>query len=664
MSAAKQAIDDFDATGDNTTEGKAARAQMVDRWKKLQADLASAQARSPQATLLTAEQRGVVQSENLGRAANYGYDEADKLLRVRAELTRDAARVEAELGRTVEGTIEHEELFGRLSKDNALVYEHTLELARRRADVEAEIHQLAIDQNREFSRSFFGAGAADMLRKLAAFKLAMSGGISQGQLYSMGPAMRQDVGNLTGMNPEMTRLLFERNRLQGFANGGYTGNGNPNEIAGVVHKGEYVIPAAEMKRLDPTYAAMQRMGLDRHASRLWPTQGTTIPSSEVGRLDPVHGALRWAMGLGNSVAKRKPVSAAVQAARDRYQQQMLAMNDPATANPFFNSAKITPENFNTVFEQSHSSVFGGPRAGVHAHRGIPLDDIDALHAPPAGGLHMAPPSQTWGEELRELLGQAHGSAGGTAPSLRATLRNAASGGWSAARGAAAHGWTAARGFMSNPKNWANMGKGLGMGVLGAGVTGGLNWAGHKAGIGGSDTYGGAAYGLFADAAGGATMGARGGGLGMAIGAVGGMALGTGARLVGGVRDLNRATFGDIQTHRQVDAAQQAMLQRQRDRADAMVMPAPRHLKFQQHNDDAPSRKYAAAMAAADAASNRWHAFKDKADSCGELPHPHVAAAHAAAGDGRAHTDGKQFGGDACGTSGCRQRFVPGSEWRG
>ena len=226
-------------------------AQLVERDKKLQADLAAAKARGPQAALLTAEQHGVTGAENAARAANYGYDETDKLLRVRKELTEDAARVEAQLARTVAGTAEAEELTGRLAKDNMLAYEHTLELARRRADVEAEIHQLAIDQNREFSRSFFGSGAADMLRKLAAFKLALGGGVTQGQLFSMSPAMRQDVGSLTGMNPEMTRLLFEQNKLKGFASGGYTGNGNPNEIAGVVHKGEYVLkPARPVRRRD------------------------------------------------------------------------------------------------------------------------------------------------------------------------------------------------------------------------------------------------------------------------------------------------------------------------------------------------------------------------------------------------------------------------------
>jgi len=154
-----------------------------------------------------------------------------------------------------------------------------------------------------------------------------------------------------------------------------------------------------------------------------------------------------------------------------------------------------------------------------------------------------------------------------------------------------------------------MGKGLGMAGIGAGVTGGLNWAGGKMGIHGSDTYGGAAYGLFTDAVGGAVAGSRGGPLGAGIGAVGAMALGSGMRVIGGVRDLNRATFGGIQTHRQVDAAQQAMLQRQRARAEAPG-PAPEHRvsPIQHPGDAASERRSAAAMAAADAASRRWHSF--------------------------------------------------------
>jgi len=567
LAAARQAKDAYDASGDDTTEGKATRARLVDEEKKLQAELAAAKARAPQAALLTAEQHGVTGAENASRAANYGYDETDKLLRVRKELTDDAARVEAQLGRTVAGTAEAEELTGRLAKDNALAYEHTLALARRRADVEAEIHQLAIDQNREFSRSFFGSGAADMLRKLAAFKLALGGGVTQGQLYSMSPAMRQDVGSLTGMNPEMTRLLFERNKvladghqLPGFASGGYTGDGNPNEIAGVVHKGEYVLSRQNLSA----------GGVARKA-------GYTISRG------------------------------AVQDSKDWFQRMAIPKG----------AAGLTLED---LFHRSHDNLFAPgtrlvPGGGIYRPAGIPLDDfghgMNRIRIPTQerwlGGWSPGDAARQAVAHERSLPAWSPGRGTTTAPwsprgtSFGQAVNNLPGEGWRS------RGWTAARGFISNPKNWAGMGAHLAHGAAGFGVTSGLNWAGGKMGLGSSDTYGGAAYGLFADAAGGATAGARGGPMGMAIGAVGGMAIGSTARLYGGLRDLHRATVGDDKTHQQVSVAQQAMLQRQRERVDAMEVPAPQHrLKFKSHDDDAKARKYAAAMDAADAASRRWH----------------------------------------------------------
>lgn len=38
-------------------------------------------------------------------------------------------------------------------------------------------------------------------------------------------------------------------KLLGFSSGGYTGDGNPNEVAGVVHRGEYVVPANAVQRI-------------------------------------------------------------------------------------------------------------------------------------------------------------------------------------------------------------------------------------------------------------------------------------------------------------------------------------------------------------------------------------------------------------------------------
>jgi hypothetical protein len=249
LAAAKKAREEFDASGDKGLEHDAARAQMIEREKKLAAELAAAQdpARVAQTARLTGEQRGVRSAELGAKAADYGIDEADKLLRVRKQLTDDIAQTEERLADAEKGSVSEQELIGRKLKDQELLFQNQLDVRRRAADVEREIHQLAIDQNREFAKSFFGSGPAEMLRKLAAFRLAMGGGISQGRLFSMSPGMRQDVGQLTGMNPQMFQLLNERNRLgqtnlPGFAGGGYTGDGPSDEVAGVVHKGEVVIP--------------------------------------------------------------------------------------------------------------------------------------------------------------------------------------------------------------------------------------------------------------------------------------------------------------------------------------------------------------------------------------------------------------------------------------
>jgi hypothetical protein len=111
----------------------------------------------------------------------------------------------------------------------------------------------------------------------------------------MAPGMRQDVGQLTGMNPEMMRLLYERGQVQGglpirgFAGGGYTGNGDPNEIAGVVHKGEYVFSHEAL-------AALKAGG----------SVGTTAPAGpfmdaadKLAGMDPAYA---HAMGLNPSPA--------------------------------------------------------------------------------------------------------------------------------------------------------------------------------------------------------------------------------------------------------------------------------------------------------------------------------------------------------------------------
>lgn len=43
--------------------------------------------------------------------------------------------------------------------------------------------------------------------------------------------------------------MFSSGGAFGYAKGGYTGDGPANEVAGVVHRGEYVIPADQVKRM-------------------------------------------------------------------------------------------------------------------------------------------------------------------------------------------------------------------------------------------------------------------------------------------------------------------------------------------------------------------------------------------------------------------------------
>ena len=151
---------------------------------------------------------GQTKADQDSGAYKYGRNETEKILNERRHLM-------AEIGTLMQKQNKDMMDYGRLMEDVKLAEEATLALRQRRMDVEREIHQLAIDQNKEFAKSFFGSGPAEMLRKLAAFRMASRGGVSQGQLYSMSPGLREDVGHLTGQNPEMAWLKQEKAQLDG-----------------------------------------------------------------------------------------------------------------------------------------------------------------------------------------------------------------------------------------------------------------------------------------------------------------------------------------------------------------------------------------------------------------------------------------------------------------
>ena len=138
-----------------------------------------------------------VEREAAGQA--FGYDEADKLARQRQYLKQKILALSEKQART-------DEEEGELIKAQGMAYDNNLAILQRQAEVQREILQLTMDQNKEFAKSFFGAGPAEMLRKLAAFKLTMGGQrpLSQGQLFSLSPGMRQDAGLLTGKRRRCT----------------------------------------------------------------------------------------------------------------------------------------------------------------------------------------------------------------------------------------------------------------------------------------------------------------------------------------------------------------------------------------------------------------------------------------------------------------------------
>lgn len=64
----------------------------------------------------------------------------------------------------------------------------------------------------------------------------------------------------------------------GFYRGGYTGDGNPRDPAGVVHKGEYVMPADKTKRYRPLLEAI-------HEGRLEPRAGASSTTIDIEALE-------------------------------------------------------------------------------------------------------------------------------------------------------------------------------------------------------------------------------------------------------------------------------------------------------------------------------------------------------------------------------------------
>lgn len=93
-------------------------------------------------------------------------------------------------------------------------------------------------------------------------------GINTAEALVSGIAASQDIpypGNLVAMATTIATVLANiaaaKNYIEGFAEGGYTGPGRKHDVAGVVHRGEYVTPKhiVESPSAQPHLKALERM---------------------------------------------------------------------------------------------------------------------------------------------------------------------------------------------------------------------------------------------------------------------------------------------------------------------------------------------------------------------------------------------------------------------
>ena len=102
---------------------------------------------------------------------------------------------------------------GRMMELQNQMLQLRLEKMGREAELHAEIKQLTIDTNKEFTKSLMMAGPSDLLRKMAAMKMAP--GMTGGGFMALSPELRGEVGMLNPkFNPDAMALKREQGQQE------------------------------------------------------------------------------------------------------------------------------------------------------------------------------------------------------------------------------------------------------------------------------------------------------------------------------------------------------------------------------------------------------------------------------------------------------------------
>ncbi|MDO4780153.1 MAG: phage tail tape measure protein [Bacteroides sp.] len=159
-----------------------------------------------------------------------------------AEIANMEAKYDAEI-QSAEGNAERVE---QLEQEKA---EKKLEIEKKYADVQFAIKAAQIASNTALAIIETHASLGGWTPWAIAAAALM--GITGAAQLAVANSEREKVKNMTisGSSKSNSKLTGERvlNNSSGYSEGGYTGDGERLEVAGAVHRGEYVVPMPEMK---------------------------------------------------------------------------------------------------------------------------------------------------------------------------------------------------------------------------------------------------------------------------------------------------------------------------------------------------------------------------------------------------------------------------------
>lgn len=186
--------------------------------------------------------------------------------------------------------------------------------ADKRAEIEAEYEAKKLDLQKKYADVDMGiqiaqsiaSGAMAMIQAwnaaggnpvLAGVIMALIGATTAAQVATI-VAQRNAIKNSTpgGSSGGASGGTTSARTVTGFSEGGYTGDGGRLEVAGVVHRGEYVVPQPELR--DPYVASMVATIESRRRRR---TSANALPGFAEGGYTGVSGGSRQTDDILNRI---------------------------------------------------------------------------------------------------------------------------------------------------------------------------------------------------------------------------------------------------------------------------------------------------------------------------------------------------------------------------